>query len=72
MVGAGVNVATDIRQLKPIKIRFRNAKAELKGYELLLNSGMPVHATADDRYIINELQCAMLKKNDVDYIREPL
>jgi hypothetical protein len=63
-------MATDLSQLKPIKVRFKNESDELKGFEVLLNSGMPVHATADDRYIINEVLCNLLTKKGIEYVKE--
>jgi hypothetical protein len=41
-----------------------------KGFGVLLDSGMPVHTTADDLYTIHELQCNLLKQKGINYIRE--
>jgi hypothetical protein len=60
-------MAANIKDLNSLKIRFKSSEAELKGFEVLLKSGMPTRAVADDKYIINELQCRMLKSNDIDY-----
>jgi capsule polysaccharide export protein KpsE/RkpR len=63
-------MATDISELKPVIIRFPTEEEELKGFGVLLDSGMPVHATADDVYTINELQCSLLRQKGIKYIRE--
>lgn len=63
-------MATDISELKPVVIRFPTEEEELKGFGVLLDSGMPVHTTADDVYTINELQCSLLRQKGISYIRE--
>lgn len=60
-------MAANLKDLNPLKIRFRSEDAELRGFELLLNSGMPTRATAEDHYFINELQCRMLRDNHIEY-----
>jgi hypothetical protein len=63
-------MATDISELKPVVIRFPTEEEELKGFGVLLDSGMPVHTTADDVYTINELQCNLLRQKGINYIRK--
>lgn len=64
------SVATDISELRPVIIRFPTEEEELKGFGVLLDSGMPVYTTDDDVYTINELQCSLLRQKGINYIRE--
>jgi len=52
------------------RVWFPNEKAELKGFRILLDSGIPTYATKDDRYIINELQYSLLKESKVEFKSE--
>lgn len=63
-------MAADISEFKPVVIRFPTEEEELRGFGVLLDSGMPVHATADDIYTINERQCNLLRQKGINYIRE--
>lgn len=35
-----------------------------------MTSGMPVHTTKDEKYIINEVLCNLLTKKGINYIKE--
>jgi hypothetical protein len=54
--------------MKYFWIKFKTNKDELRGYEVLLDSSMPTSSTADDRYMINELQEKMLKRKHVAFV----
>jgi len=54
--------------VKYLWIKFKTKNDELKGYGVLLDSGMPSSSTADDRYKINELQEKMLKRKHVAFV----
>lgn len=49
------------------RVSFPTAKEELRGFEVLMDSGIPTHSTADDKYIINETQYRMLKKQHIEF-----
>lgn len=63
-------MASELSQLRPIKIHFANKDEEEKGFYALLTSGMPVRAIANSRYIINERQCNMLSRKGIQYVKE--
>ena len=63
-------MASELSQLKPIKIYFESKADEEKGFYALLTSGMPVQAVANSRYIINEKQCIILSQKGIQYKRE--
>jgi hypothetical protein len=63
-------MASELSQLKPIKIYFENRADEEKGFYALWTSGMPVRAIANSRYIINEKQCTVLSQKSIQYKRE--
>ncbi len=54
--------------MKYLWIKFKTKNDELKGYGVLLDSGMPSSSTADDRYKINKLQEKMLKRKHVAFV----
>jgi hypothetical protein len=58
---------SEMNDTKRTKIRFKTERDELKGFEILLRSGIPTHATADDKYIITDKQCKMLKEKNIEY-----
>ncbi len=63
-------MATELSQLRPIKIRFASEEEEVKGFYALMISGMPVHCLPDNGYIINEVQCKVLSDKNIPYIKE--
>ncbi len=56
------------KNMKYFWIRFKTNEDEVKGYGVLLDSGMPTSSTADDRYMINGEQEQMLKKKHVAFV----
>ncbi len=63
-------MASELSQLRPIKIHFPNEDEEERGFYALMTSGMPVRCLPDDRYIINEVQCNLLTEKKINYIKE--
>lgn len=63
-------MASELSQLKSIRIYFASKDEEEKGFYALMTSGMPVRAIANSRYIINEKQCVMLCQKGIQYIKE--
>jgi hypothetical protein len=63
-------MASELSQLKPIRIHFDSKSEEERGFYALLTSGMPVKAVANSRYIINEKQCSMLFQKGIKYQKE--
>jgi hypothetical protein len=63
-------MAADLKQLEPITIRFENKEDAVKGFYALLTSGMPVRTTQDEKYIINQVQCSLLQKKGIKYLKE--
>lgn len=48
-------------------IWFTNKKEELKGFRVLLDTGVPTFVTKDDKYVINEFQYNLLKENEIKF-----
>lgn len=63
-------MAARISDLNPITIRFQSKEEAVKGFYVLMTSGMPVHTTKDEKYIINEVQCTLLTNKGIQFIRE--
>lgn len=63
-------MASELSQLKSIRIYFENKTDEERGFYTLLTSGMPVRAEANSRYIISEKQCTMLSQKGIQYKKE--
>ncbi len=63
-------MAADLSQLRPITIRFQSKEDAVSGFYVLMTSGMPVHTTKDEKYIINEVLCNLLTKKGINYIKE--
>ncbi len=61
---------TDVESLKRLRIQFKTREDELKGFEILLDSGMMTFSTADDKYLINGRQCKMLQEKNIQYVCE--
>jgi hypothetical protein len=51
----------------PSKIWFPSKTEELRGFKVLLNSGIPTYATNDNKYVINEFQYDLLKENEIKF-----
>jgi len=63
-------MASDLNELRSLKIHFNDRSEEERGFYALLTSGMPVKATERGHYIINEKQCQLLSKKGIKYIKE--
>lgn len=63
-------MASELSQLKPIRISFQTREDAVRGFYVLLTSGMPVHTTADEKYVVNAVQCNLLSQKGIEYIKE--
>jgi len=60
----------DVEALKRLTIHFKTKEDELRGFEILLDSGMPTFSTTGNRYVVNGLQCKMLREENIQYVCE--
>ncbi len=62
-----INKTRTMSRKRGYKIVFPNSRFELKGFEVLLDSGIPTAAMKDNSYWITEAQYKLLKTKKIRF-----